>query len=190
MTVRQFAGEIVQALGLAVVVFLVISMLTGRFEIRQMSMQPNFYAGQRVLVSRLPNSLSPWLAEIAYAAGEQQPVRLGLVRGQIVIFYRPGQPGTPLIKRVIGVPGDTIRIANGVVWVNGQRLDEPYVQGAATTCSTFCGPLELGPDMYYVMGDNRPDSLDSRTFGPISGDDIIGRVVLRYWPLSAIEYYP
>jgi len=190
MTIRQTVSEIVQMVTLPVVVFLVISMFTARFEIRQVSMQPNFYAGQRVVVGRLPNDRSPWLAEIAYAAGEHEPAALGLKRGQIVIFYRPNQSGMPLIKRVIGIPGDTIQIANGAVWLNGRRLDEPYTYGKPTTCSTYCGPITLGPDMYYVMRDNRPDSLDSRSFGPVSGDLIIGRVVLRYWPLNAIEFYP
>ncbi len=190
VTILQGVREIAQTLLLALVTFIAISMFTGRFEIRQMSMQPNFYAGQRVVIARLPNALSPWLADIAYAAGERQPATLGLLRGQIIIFYEPDQTGTPLIKRVIGVPGDTIQIVDGAVYVNGQRLDEPYVGGKLTTCSVYCGPITLGPDMYFVMGDNRPDSLDSRSFGPVSGNLILGRVVLRYWPLNAVEYYP
>ncbi len=190
MTIRQTVGEIVQTVLLAVVVYLVITMFTGRFEIRQMSMQPNFYEGQRVLVARLPNDLSPWLADIAYAAGEHQPATLGLEHRQIIIFYRPDQAETPLIKRVVGIPGDTIRIADGAVWVNGRRWDEPYAHGEPTTCSAYCGPLTLGSDTYFVMGDNRPDSLDSRSFGPVSGNLIIGRVVLRYWPLNTVEVYP
>ncbi len=190
MTVRQVVSEIIQTILLAVAVFLAISMFTARFEIRQVSMQPNFYAGQRVVVERLPNALSPWLAEIAYAAGKPEPAALGLKRGEIVVFYQPDESSTPLIKRVIGVPGDTIQVANGAVWMNGKRLDEPYIDGKATACFAVCGPTTLGSDTYFVMGDNRPDSLDSRTFGPVSGNLIVGRVVLRYWPLSVIEFYP
>ena len=190
MTVRQAVSEIIQTILLAVVVFLAISMFTARFEIRQVSMQPNFYAGQRVVVERLPNALSPWLTEIAYAAGKPEPAALGLKRGEIIVFYQPNESSTPLIKRVIGIPGDTIQVVDGAVWLNGKRLGEPYVDGKATTCFAVCGPITLGPDTYYVMGDNRPDSLDSRTFGPVSGNLIVGRVVLRYWPLNAIEFYP
>jgi signal peptidase I len=190
VTVRQTVSEIAQTVILAATVFLGISMFTARFEIRQVSMQPSFYSGQRIVVDRLPNDLSPWLAEIAYAASGHEPATLGLKRGQVIVFYRPGQSDVPLIKRVIGIPGDTIQIANGAVWLNGKRLDEPYTYDKPTTCSAYCGPVTLGPGMYYVMGDNRPDSLDSRIFGPISGNLIIGRVVLRYWPLNAIEYYP
>jgi signal peptidase I len=190
MTVRQTVSEIAQTVILAVAVFLGISMFTARFEIRQVSMQPSFYSGQRIVVDRLPNDLSPWLAEIAYAASGHEPAALGLKRGQVIVFYRPGQSSIPLIKRVIGIPGDTVQIADGAVWLNGRRLDEPYIDGKPTDCYAVCGPSTLGSDMYFVMGDNRPDSLDSRTFGPISGNLIIGRVVLRYWPLNAIEYYP
>jgi signal peptidase I len=63
-------------------------------------------------------------------------------------------------------------------------LEERYLKSVTTSCSTYCGPLTLGPDEYFFMGDNRPVSHDSRSFGPIPADQIVGRVILRYWPLN------
>ncbi|HEU5089549.1 MAG TPA: signal peptidase I, partial [Roseiflexaceae bacterium] len=112
-------------------------------------------------------------------------------RGQIVVFYRDDeQHGEPLIKRVIGVPGDTISIQGGQVFVNGMLLDEPYVHGLLTDCSNVCGSVMLCADQYFVMGDNRTVSVDSREFGPISGSAIVGRVVARFWPLDSVALFP
>lgn len=98
--------------------------------------------------------------------------------------------GIPLIKRVVGVPGDTLTIANGQVSVNGAQLAEPYVYGAPTNCAQYCGPLVPEAGQYFVMGDNRINSYDSRNFGPVAEEDIIGHVILRYWPLDVMEVYP
>jgi len=185
--------EIVQTALQAAVLYLVLSTLIGRFEIRQISMEPTFHAGQRVVVSRWERLVAPWLsgAAIAHAEGNQPIEPLGLQRGHVVVIAPSPERGSEsLIKRVIGLPGDTLSISGGGVWINGSLLDEPYVHGLPTTCWNTCQPLRLAPGMYFVMGDNRPNSLDSRSFGPVPGKDIVGRVVLRYWPLNAIEYYP
>ena len=154
-------------------------------------MEPNFHEGQRVLVFQLGNTLSSLWVGTAHAASENLPTPFAPERGQVVILYTsPERLEEPLIKRVIAGPGETIEIANGEVRVNGQTLAEPYVQGKATSCFGQCGPLTLGPDEYFVMGDNRPSSRDSRSFGPIPGRQIIGRVVARYWPISDWAVYP
>jgi signal peptidase I len=130
------------------------------------------------------------LAKTVYAADKDHALPFQPERGQVIVF-NPLDGGTiPLIKRVIGVPGDTLEIAKGAVWVNGKRLEEPYIHGLSTSCSRYCGPMTLGSDMYFVMGDNRPNSQDSRSFGPVAGDRVIGRVIMRYWPLNMIEFYP
>ncbi len=74
--------------------------------------------------------------------------------------------------------------------INGQLLDEPCVHGQPTACNSACAPVKLDEDMFFLMGDNRPSSLDSRSFGPVRGDRIIGRVVMRYWPLDQLDIYP
>jgi signal peptidase I len=94
--------------------------------------------------------------------------------------------GDPLIKRLIGLPGDTLTIRDGGVYLNGAPLMEPYLSGETTSCTTYCGPLTLGPDEYFFLGDNRPVSRDSRAFGPIAAEQIVGQVILRYWPPARV----
>ncbi len=188
--IRQAIREMAETVIMSALLYLVISTLLGRFEIQQVSMEPNFHQGQRVIVSQVGSLLSPWLTKTAYAADQEHMALFEPKRGQVVVFRSVKGEEPPLIKRVIGVPGDTIEIAHGGIWVNGKRLDEPYVHGLATSCSSYCGPIALDSNMYFVMGDNRPNSRDSRSFGPVPGGQIIGRVIMRYWPLSKFEIYP
>lgn len=188
---RRVLRDVVQTAAEALLLFLVISMLTGRFEIHQVSMEPNLHEGQRVIVSKIEKIASDWFAARAEAAGPQGASPLSIHRGQIVVLYKTADhDDDPLIKRVIGLPGDTVEVRDGKVYVNGELLDEPYTYGKRTNCNAYCRPVTLGADQYWVMGDNRPNSLDSRTFGPVSSDRIVGRVVLRYWPLDQIAFYP
>jgi signal peptidase I len=186
-SIVDLAWTVVQALML----FLILSALIGRFEVHQISMEPTFHEGQRVLVSKLDSLWSNIIVRTAHAAESRGNSPFALKHGQVVVFYRtPEHDEDALIKRVIGLPGDTIEFSAGHVIVNGATLDEPYVQGVLTTCTSNCGPLTVGPDQYYMLGDNRLNSLDSRSFGPIPADQIVGRVALRYWPLNRIELFP
>ncbi len=105
-------------------------------------------------------------------------------RGDIVVFERPATftdtTIKDLIKRVVGLPGETIEGRDGVVWVNGKRLREPYLVKGITT-SDFA-PVRVAVDNYFVMGDNRPESFDSRFWGTVEREKIIGRALIRVWP--------
>ena len=90
----------------------------------------------------------------------------------------------PFIKRVIGLPGDRVEIKDGVVSVNGVELDEPYVYGGPTEASATGDVVVVPPGEYFALGDHRTDSTDSRVFGFVSKDDIIGRALVRYWPIG------
>ena len=109
-------------------------------------------------------------------------------RGDIVLFEDPDGGPQPLIKRVVGLPGDTLEIRRGEVSVNGGPLKEPYVRNdpckrvSPKTCSF--GPVTVPQDHYFMMGDNRTNSVDSRFFGPVPKDDVIGEALVRFWPLS------
>lgn len=132
--------------------------------------------------SMLP-TLKPWdfLVENKWA------VRNGEIeRGMIVILDPPGGNGREFIKRVIGLPGDTVRIENGEVYVNGTKMDEPYTGGVETYVPGDRMELTIEPDQYFVLGDNRAynQSNDSRSFGPIMRDAIKGKVVYRYFPFG------
>ena len=188
---RRAVREIIETVLVAALLYAVVSTAFGRFEIQQVSMEPTFHAGQRVIVIRWERLLAPVLAEVAHAEDGQTSAPFAFRRGHVVVFYPdPLHEGTPLVKRVIGVPGDEVAIARGQVRINGQRLDEAYVHGLPTDCTRYCRPLVLGPGQYFMLGDNRPQSGDSRSFGPVAEDEIIGHVVLRYWPLDSVEFYP
>lgn len=144
------------------------------FYIPSGSMEPTLMIGDRILVDKLSYHLH------------------AVHRGDIIVFARPPnetlEPGVnDLVKRVIGLPGETISGHGGQVYINGKLLPEPWLPKGVVT-GNF-GPVKIPQGYYFVMGDNRPFSEDSRYFGPISGKLIVGRVVMRIWPLSRIHIF-
>jgi signal peptidase I len=109
----------------------------------------------------------------------------GLNRGDVIVFIPPPELGykDPFIKRLIGIPGDTIKIENGVLFVNDKAVKEPYLNEKPT--HDF-GPIEVEKDKFFVMGDNRNSSADSREWGTLSKENVTGRAMLRTWPLNRI----
>lgn len=187
---RQAVIELVQTMVQTILLLLIFTTLIGRYEIHQTSMEPNFYEGQRVMVSQVGSFwISHFASHVQAADGARSNV-LGLERGQVVVFFdHPERQGDALIKRLIAVPGETIEIRDGSVFINGTPFDEPYVHALSTRCSVYCGPLTLGPDQYFFMGDNRTVSRDSRSFGPIPTEQIVGRVIVRFWPFDQFAIY-
>jgi signal peptidase I len=156
---------VVVALGVAVAVR---TWVLQTFYIPSGSMEPTLDIGDRILVDKLSYHLH------------------AVHRGDIVVFRRPpgvvGEGGIKdLVKRVIGLPGETIASADGHVLIDGHVLSEPWLPPGTVT--TGIRPQRIPPGEYFVMGDNRTDSLDSRVFGPIPRSSIIGRAILRFWPL-------
>ncbi|MEO6708166.1 MAG: signal peptidase I [Planctomycetota bacterium] len=133
--------------------------------VRGSSMAPGIHDGDRIVVDHF-----------AYLLG---PVK----RGDVVVLKYPLDPSLDYIKRVIGLPGDEIMIDQGQVWVNGKELTEPYVASADPLSRTFA---RVQPAHYFVLGDNRPRSSDSREFGQVPMDYVRGRVEVRLWPISRI----
>jgi len=164
--------ERLELLVLIVVVFTLVNLATMRFFIDGPSMQPNFHDGEFLIVSR-----------VHYLLGSP-------VRGDIAVFDAPGDDDRRvnplLIKRVIGVPGDHVVVESGETFVNGVRIDEPFIfqNDAPYRCSQYCDVI-LGADEYFMMGDHRNDSNDSRAFGPVTRNRIVGEAIVRYWPPSA-----
>jgi signal peptidase I len=126
------------------------------------SMQPNLYVGYRLMTEKISYRLHPPR------------------RGDIVVVDPP-VGGTALIKRVVGLPGDVVRVRGGHAWINGALLEEPWV---ATFGGTEYGPARVPPGHLFIMGDNRLQSLDSRAIGPVPTDAVRGRAWLVYWPLD------
>ena len=107
-------------------------------------------------------------------------------RGDIALFENQQGGNDPLIKRVVGLPGDELELRDGEVYIDGDPLDEPYLErdpckpGLPKTCSF--GPVNVPKGHYFMMGDNRTNSLDSRFFGPVPEDDVLGEALVRFWP--------
>ncbi len=177
--------EIVETLVLTIVIFWVIQTFVAQpYKIQQESMHGTLEPNQYVLVDKLTPRFDSYS------------------RGDIIVFHpilRPdscsaagtpleaeGDSNTPYIKRVIGEPGDLVQLRNGTVWVNGAQLNEPYTEGRPTQITGGQSSWIVPADRLFVMGDNRPNSADSRQFGPICISDVIGRAWLRYWPLNTL----
>jgi len=106
-------------------------------------------------------------------------------RFEIVIFKLKNDPDTYYIKRVIGLPGETVQIINSVIYINGEELQEEYGKGVYFLAGSAADPVVLGEDEYFVLGDNRTNSIDSRyAVGKVKRSQITGRAVFRVWPLS------
>ncbi len=170
------AIEVIETLALTLLIFLVIqNFVVQPFRVQMHSMEPTFVGGDYVLVDRLTHLWSPY------------------ARGQVVVFQPPPNTTTdkePFIKRVIGVGGDTVEVRDGQVFVNGAALDEPYLfrDDAGVVEPTVASDESrwVVPDgELFVMGDHREVSDDGRVFGPIPVSSVIGRGIVRYWPLSA-----
>ena len=163
---RGILYEIVETIVLILSIYALVDLASVRFYVDGPSMEPSFYTGQRVIVSR-----------VNYMVGDPE-------RGDIIVFESPDRPGVdpPLIKRVIGLPGEIVEIRDTEVFVNGQHLDEPYINEACSSSRCRDDIWELGPEEYFVMGDNRNHSRDSRVFDAITHEHIIGEAIIRYWP--------
>ncbi|MCC7173583.1 MAG: signal peptidase I [Bryobacterales bacterium] len=132
------------------------------------------------MMPALENQERIFINKFAYRMGIEK-----ISRGDLVVFWFPGEPGKSYIKRVVGLPGDRVSIDRGTVFVNGSRLPEDYVP--ARYRDSLSAPETRVPDgHYYVLGDHRSSSSDSRSWGPIGRDSIYGRAVFVYWPLARI----
>jgi signal peptidase I len=153
------------------------------FSIPSLSMYPTLQVGDRIIVNKLSYNLH------------------GVHRGDVVVFARPpleDQEYADLVKRVIGLPGETISSKGCAIYINGKRLAEPWLPSGPASCSAALpddphpqfnlpGPVKIPAGEYYVMGDNRTDSEDSRFFGPIPKSLIVGRAVAVVWPFNHIR---
>ncbi|MDD4860266.1 MAG: signal peptidase I [Dehalococcoidales bacterium] len=157
---KSFFKEVLITLVMAAIICVGFRVSLQTFGIFMTSMEPNFHEGQRLLVNK-----------VAYVFGEPQ-------RGDVVIFHAPGNGGD-YIKRVIGLPGDSVQIRNRAVYVNGTRLDEPYIMDPPTYT---LDKMTVPQDEYFVLGDNRNNSNDSHRGWTVPRADIIGKAWLSTWP--------
>lgn len=165
--IKAAAREIVSTILPALVIVVVVNLFLGEARrVEMQSMEPNLHENQRLIIEKVSYHLHPPR------------------RGDVVVFRLPGHDGEPpLIKRVIGLPGETVDIHDSHVYIDGRLLGEPYLQQL-----TYQGmaPRTVPENEIFVLGDNRGYSNDSRYFGFVPFSSIVGRAWFRYWPLSAV----
>ena len=183
----RWIREAVVVVLVALVVALVLrTFVVQTFYIPSGSMEPTLQVGDRILVNKLSYHLH------------------SVHRGDIIVFARPpaencgGPQVDDLVKRVIGLPGDVISVSRGYVDINGKRLDETWLpasrqgitgQGPAGNAFNLASPYKVKANNYFVMGDNRMDSCDSRYWGTVPSSLIVGKVELRVWPITDIHLF-
>lgn len=168
----HWVWEIIQTLvlaGLLIVFFR--SFIFQNYIVEGESMIPTLLSEERLIVGRL-----------SYILGEPQ-------RGDIIVFQYPYDPQRDFVKRIIGLPGETIAINNGIVYIDGKPLPEESAYVKYMSMETK-PPVTLADDEYFVMGDNRPGSSDSRSWGPLVGRNIIGKAWLIYFPFKNAGLIP
>jgi len=160
---KTFLREAAITLALALLIFLLLQTVIGNTGIHYSCMEPNIHEGQRIIISK-----------IAYKLHEPQ-------RGDVVVFHAPLAPEEDYIKRIIALPGETVEVKDGLVYINGKALDEPYIMEPPT----YTYPAkEIPENEYFVLGDNRNDSNDSHEWGTVPRENIVGKAWLSIWPPS------
>lgn len=157
---KRFGMDILETIVLAVVLYFGINALSARVRVDGLSMTPTLQNGEYILVNRL-----------AYKTGQPE-------RGDIIVFSFPTDEGQDLIKRVIGLPGETVHISDGIVTINGVKLEESYI----AQNPNYFGEWPVPEGYLFVLGDNRNDSRDSHQWGLLPIENVIGKSVLIYWP--------
>jgi signal peptidase I len=160
---KHILREFLISFGLMVIAFLIVNSLFQASVVRDISMQPTLVDGQRIIISK-----------IAYNFADPK-------RGDIIIVHPPIDTRREFVKRLIGLPGDTIEIKNHILYVNNVSLDEPYIK--ADPEYDF-GPCAIPENNYFLLGDNRNNSTDSHLNWTVTREEIVGKAWLRIWPLD------
>ncbi len=160
---KGFLRELLITVGLAIVIFLVLQTTIQSSIVLGSSMEPNLADGQRLIINKAIYHF-------------REPTR-----GDIIILHPPIEPQKEYVKRVIGLPGDTVEVRNGVVYVNGSALKEPYIKDPPRY---NLPPTKVPENNYFVLGDNRNNSNDSHAGWTVTSQEIVGEAWLRIWPLD------
>jgi signal peptidase I len=160
-----FTLEVLQTVIMALILYFVIDLVVGRVRVENISMLPTLKAGEFILVNKM-----------AYRIGDYH-------RGDVVIFHYPRNPKEDYIKRMIGLPGDVVRIEGGIVYVNDRPLTESYISAPPN----YTGSWTVPDGQIFVLGDNRNQSSDSHSWGFVPHENIVGRALVVYWPLDKFQ---
>jgi signal peptidase I len=163
-----FLVELIEVVLIAGVLFLAVNAATARVRVESISMEPNLYEGEFVVVNRL-----------AYRWGNPE-------RGDIIVFNFPNNPKKRYIKRIIGLEGDHVSAHDGQILINDIPLDEPYLAASPD----YVGDWIVGVGEVFVLGDNRNNSNDSKNWGMLDIEAIVGKAIFIYWPLAEVGIIP
>lgn len=158
--ITSFLVDLFETILLSLILFLAINAVSARIRVDGFSMEPTLDSGEFVIV----NKLAYWLGEPSHQ--------------DIVVFHFPRDPEQEYIKRIIGLPGDDIVIDGGVVTVNGEAIDEPFIKSPPA----YVGTWKVPDDQLFVLGDNRNNSSDSHNWGWVPMENVVGKAVFIYWP--------
>ncbi len=169
VSLKAILREVVETAFMTLLIFLLVRLAFQNFRIEGHSMEANLHDGQFLIVNKLVYYVHP------------------PERGDVVVFHSPANPKKDFIKRVVGLPGEEVDVVDGVVFIDGVRLDETYLSNSG---NRSWGAEVVGDFEYFVMGDNRNNSSDSRSWGMLDGNAIIGKAWVSYWPLQYLGPVP
>ncbi len=190
---KSTVRDVVETLILTVVIFLVVRAVVQNFKVEGRSMEPTLRNGQYLVINKaaywhlgadMANKVFPGVMPGANANDAvfmfSEPHQ-----SDIIVFRYPKDPTRDFIKRIIAVPGESVEIRQGKVYVNGKFIDEAYIDEVG---NYSWGPRKMDPGEYFVLGDNRNNSSDSHVWGPVPRDNIIGRAWISYWPIDQLGF--
>lgn len=192
---RSTGRDIVETAILALLLFLAVRSSVQNFKVEGLSMYPSLSDGEYILVDKVSYGtfgLGPLERILPVNSNDDGFLFRGPQRGDVIVFVAPGTEDRDFIKRVMAIPGDTVEIRNGVVIVNGEPIQEPFIErpGSYSWPPNGGGPVTVPSRQYFVLGDNRNNSSDSHIWGFVPADRIIGKALVSYWPFSNLGPAP
>ncbi|MBI4317371.1 MAG: signal peptidase I [Chloroflexi bacterium] len=184
---RSALREILETILLTLIIFLLVRAVVQNFKVEGRSMEPTLESGQYLLINKAaywhvdPGAVGRYVPVVRTMDDKQMFVFGQPQRGDVIVFRYPKDLSRDFIKRVIALPGETVEVRQGVVYVNSKPLDEHYLLDRP---NYFVERQVVPPDNYFVLGDNRNNSLDSHVWGMVPVENIIGKAWLSYWPVD------
>jgi signal peptidase I len=158
------------------IAILIVVFVVQPVRVEGQSMMPKLHDQDRIFVNKFIYGLREWI-------GDEKPIK----RGDIVVLLYPDDPSKSYIKRVVGLPGEDVNVENGRLYINGQQIDEPYLDSEYLSADSMPGSVHVKEHHYFVLGDNRRNSSDSRYWGLVPEKYIYGKAIFRYYPFTPVE---
>jgi signal peptidase I len=193
---RTTAWEIVETILLALLIFVMVRGVVLNFRVDGNSMEPTLSHAEMLIINRRAytsfdlNSVLSVFPGVDRETEDRRYIFNPPQRGDIVVFRPPGGNSDPYIKRIVGLPGETVEIREGSVFINGQRLGENYVGSSTNWRGGDNSAIVVPENEFFMLGDNRENSSDSRSFGTVPKDNFIGKSWVAYWPPGSIQVFP